>query len=54
MDDERAALILYLAENPTAGDLIAGTGDVRKLRWGLEDRGNAEARGARIETIFEH
>ena len=34
-DDERAALILYLAENPTAGDLIPGTGGVRKLRWGL-------------------
>ena len=38
-DDERAALILYLAENPTAGDLIPGTGGVRKLRWGLEGRG---------------
>jgi hypothetical protein len=34
-DDERAALILYLAENPTAGDLIPGTGAVRKLRWGI-------------------
>ena len=49
-DDERAALILYLAENPTAGDLIPGTGGVRKLRWGLEGRGKRG--GARIIHFF--
>jgi len=31
-DDEREALIGFLAANPTAGDLIPGTGGVRKLR----------------------
>jgi hypothetical protein len=45
-DDERAALILYLAGHPTAGDLIPATGGVRKLRWGLEGRGKRG--GARI------
>ena len=49
-DDERAALIMYLAENPTAGDLIPGTGGVRKLRWGLEARGKRG--GARIIHFF--
>ena len=49
-DEERAALILYLAENPTAGDLIPGTGGVRKLRWGLEGRGKRG--GARIIHFF--
>jgi hypothetical protein len=49
-DDERAALILYLAENPTAGVLIPGTGGVRKLRWGLEGRGKRG--GARIIHFF--
>jgi hypothetical protein len=49
-DDERAALILYLAENPTAGDLIPGTGGVRKLQWGLEGRGKRG--GARIIHFF--
>ena len=49
-DDERAALILYLAGNPTAGDLIPGTGGVRKLRWGLEGRGKRG--GARIIHFF--
>jgi hypothetical protein len=35
-DEERALLVDYLAYNPTSGDLIPGTGGVRKLRWGLE------------------
>jgi hypothetical protein len=33
-ESEREALIGYLAANPTAGDLIPGSGGVRKLRWG--------------------
>jgi hypothetical protein len=49
-DDERTALILYLAENPTAGDLIPGTGGLCKLRWGLEGRGKRG--GARIIHFF--
>jgi len=49
-DDERAALILYLAQNPTAGDLIPGTGGLRKLRWALEGRGKRG--GARIIHFF--
>ena len=52
MDDaERAELVGYLACNPTAGDLIPGTGGVRKLRWGLEGRGKRG--GARI-IFFYH
>lgn len=50
--EERAAVILYLAENPTAGDLIPGTGGVRKLRWGLEGRGKRG--GARIIHFFHN
>jgi hypothetical protein len=49
-DEERTALITYLATNPTAGDLIPGTGGVRKLRWGLEGRGKRG--GARIIFFF--
>ena len=44
-DEERALLVDYLAYNPAAGDLIPGTGGVRKLRWGLEGRGKRVARG---------
>ncbi|MDP2822146.1 MAG: hypothetical protein Q8O52_05625 [Sulfuritalea sp.] len=33
-DAERKSVIDYLAEYPRAGDLMAGTGGIRKLRWG--------------------
>jgi len=38
-DDEFAALQLYLAEHPDAGDLIPQSGGCRKLRWAVEGRG---------------
>jgi hypothetical protein len=38
-EDQRALLISYLAAHPLAGDLIAGTGGVRKLRWATAGRG---------------
>jgi hypothetical protein len=38
-DDEFAALQLSLAVNPEAGDVIKGTGGVRKLRWAGSGRG---------------
>ncbi|MBI1779660.1 MAG: type II toxin-antitoxin system RelE/ParE family toxin [Proteobacteria bacterium] len=47
---ERALLVDYLAHNPTAGDLIQGTGGVRKLRWGLEGRGKRG--GARVVYFY--
>ena len=49
-EDERDALIAYLAAHPTAGDLIQGTGGVRKLRWGLEGRGKRG--GARVIYFY--
>lgn len=33
-EDELAALVDHLALNPEDGDVIPGTGGVRKLRWG--------------------
>ena len=45
-DDERAELTDFLAYHPGAGDVIAGTGGVRKLRWSLAGRGKSG--GARI------
>ena len=35
------ALVEYLAANPRAGDLIPGTGGVRKLRWARGARGKS-------------
>ncbi len=31
----------YLAAHPAAGDLIEGTGGVRKLRWARDGRGKS-------------
>ena len=45
-DDKYAALQQVLVENPKAGDLIPGSGGLRKLRWGLEGRGKRG--GARV------
>ena len=44
-------MVDYLAYNPMVGDLIPGTGGVRKLRWGLEGRGKRG--GARV-IYFHH
>jgi hypothetical protein len=49
-DDERTVLVDYLAHNPIAGDLIQGTGGVRKLRWGMEGRGKRG--GARVIYFY--
>jgi mRNA-degrading endonuclease RelE of RelBE toxin-antitoxin system len=45
-EDQRTLLISYLAAHPLAGDLISGTGGVRKLRWALAGRGKRG--GARV------
>jgi hypothetical protein len=38
---ERKSVINYLAEHPRAGDLMEGTGGIRKLRWGRGSRGKS-------------
>jgi len=38
-DDEYAALQWTLASDPLSGDLVKGTGGVRKVRWGVAGRG---------------
>lgn len=47
---EREELIAYLAEYPTAGVLIQGTGGIRKLRWARE--GSGKSGGFRIIYYF--
>jgi len=42
-EEEREALIYFLASNPKAGTLITGTGGVRKLRWSRSDTGKSGA-----------
>lgn len=43
---ERQDLIDYLAEHPKAGDIMEGTGGVRKLRW--RRGGQGKSGGVRV------
>jgi hypothetical protein len=40
-EEERRDIVDYLAANPKAGDIMEGTGGVRKLRWGRQGRGKS-------------
>jgi DNA-binding transcriptional regulator YiaG len=42
-EEEHDGLITFLAENPTAGAVIAGTGGVRKVRFATGGRGKSGA-----------
>ncbi len=49
-DSEKLDVIRYLAEHPKSGDLLEGTGGVRKLRW---RRGNhGKSGGVRVIYYF--
>lgn len=51
-DDERAALVDYMARNPESGDVIPGTGGIRKMRWGRA--GSGKRGGARAVYFYYH
>jgi hypothetical protein len=50
-DAELTALVDHLATNPEDGDVIPGTGGVRKLRWGKA--GTGKRGGVRV-VYFHH
>jgi len=49
-EDERAAVVEALARDPRAGDLMPGTGGLRKVRVPL--RGKGKRGGGRLVTLF--
>jgi hypothetical protein len=49
-EPERIAIVSLLAAQPTAGDLIPGTGGARKLR--VAGRGKGKSGGYRVVTFF--
>jgi len=49
-DDEREEFITWIAANPDAGDLIVGSGGLRKVRW--RRKGMGKSGGARIITYY--
>lgn len=48
--EERQDLINYLAEHPKAGNVMEGTGGVRKLRW--RRGGQGKSGGVRVIYYF--
>jgi hypothetical protein len=38
---QRSSIINYLAEHPASGDIVQGTGGIRKLRWSAQGRGKS-------------
>jgi len=44
------ALAVYLSDHPDAGDVIPGSGGVRKLRWAAKGKGKRG--GARIIYLY--
>ena len=51
-EDDNRLLINYLAEHPKAGDLMQGTGGIRKLRWARE--GSGKRGGVRVIYYFHN
>jgi hypothetical protein len=49
---ELAALVDHLALNPEVGDVVPGTGGIRKLRWGKA--GTGKRGGIRVIYFFHH
>ena len=40
-DEDRTNFISFIAGNPEAGNVVPGSGGVRKARWGNVDRGKS-------------
>ena len=48
--EEKVELISYLSEHPSAGNIIQGTGGIRKLRWARGSKGKSG--GVRVIYYF--
>ena len=49
---ERRDLVTFVGSNPEAGEIIPGTGGVRKIRWALE--GSGKRGGARVVYYYHN
>lgn len=45
-EDERGAFAAYIAEHPSAGAVVPGSGGIRKVRWGRA--GSGKSSGVRV------
>jgi hypothetical protein len=51
-EEEREAFVDHMARNPEAGDVVPGTGGVRKIRWAR--KGMGKRGGARVIYFYHH
>ena len=49
---EKESIINYLASHPQSGDLMQGTGGIRKLRWSAQGKGKSG--GARVIYYYHN
>jgi len=49
-DAERLAIVTWIASNPSAGDVIEGTGGARKVRFA--GKGKGKSGGYRVITFY--
>jgi len=50
-DESRREFINFIAANPSSGDLISGTGGVRKIRW-ASDPTKGKSGGSRVIYFY--
>ena len=50
LEAERTEIVMWIAGNPTAGDVIEGTGGARKVRF--PGKGKGKSGGYRVITFF--
>jgi hypothetical protein len=52
-EDDYANLQIYLFLHPESGDIIPGSGGIRKLRWALPEKNKGKRGGARVIYYFK-
>ncbi len=51
-ESERQSIINYLASHPASGEIMQGTGGIRKLRWSAQGKGKSG--GVRVIYYFHN
>jgi len=51
-ESERQSIINYLSSHPAAGEIMQGTGGIRKLRWSAQGKGKSG--GVRVIYYFHN
>jgi len=51
-DEERQELVSYLSTHPISGNILEGTGGIRKLRWARQ--GTGKSGGTRVIYLYHN